>query len=162
MKYSHPILGNIIFFCTNLSQDPLKKLLILPILLLKLKKLLYWLFCQDKRIFVRVVKLLISLDEYGIFLSHLKSFFFNNDRESTENYIQVTVWKVSKHRVFPGPYFLRIKSGYWKIRPEKTPYFWILFTQRVLLSRRTINRLLPATANIHLRKFRFKKRLKLV
>ena len=160
-KYSHPILGNIIFFCTNLSQDPLKKLLIMPILLLKWKKLLYWLFCQDKRIFVRFVKLLISLDEYGIFLSHLKSVFFSNDRELTENYIQVTVWKVSKHGNFSGPYFLRIKSGYWKIRPEKTPYP-ILFTQGVLLSRRTINRLLRATANIHLRKFRFKKRLKLV
>ena len=40
---------------------------------------------QDKRIFVSLVKLLnISLEEHSLFLSHVKSVFFNDNREWTE------------------------------------------------------------------------------
>ena len=135
--------------------------MILPILLLKWKKLLYWLFCQDKRIFDRFVKLLISLDEHGIFLSHLKSLFKIMIGSQQKIIYKSLCEKCPNTEFFLVHIFSVLSPDTGKYGQKKTR-IWILFTQRVLLSRRTINRLLPATANIHLRKFRFKKRLKLV
>ena len=98
------VLQNVLSFFTNLSQGNFLccpkffiqlKMLILPVLILKWIKT----YCIDFfliKIFVSIVKLLnISLDEYSLFLSHVKSVFFNDDSEWTENTILVLLsWMI--------------------------------------------------------------------